>query len=105
MQEVLFEWSEAKNLANIKKHGISFQEARTCFEDDFAEIFPDEEHSENEERYIFLGLSEILRTLVVIYTERYNNSEQIINRIISARKATKKEFLYYWEHRKQKGQL
>jgi uncharacterized DUF497 family protein len=103
MPEVLFEWDEAKNLANIKKHGISFQEAKTCFEDEYAEIFSDPEHSENEDRYIFLGLSAFLKTLVVVYTERCNDNEQIINRIISARKATKKEFLYYWENRKQKG--
>ncbi len=105
MQEVLFEWDERKNLANIRKHGISFQEAKTCFEDDFAEMFPDNEHSKNEDRYIFLGLSEVLRTLVIIYAEKDNkDSEQIVNRIISARKATKKEFLYYWEQRKQKEQ-
>ena len=105
MQELIFEWDEYKNLANIKKHGINFQEAKTCFEDDFAEMFSDIEHSESEDRYIFLGLSEILRTLVVIYTERSNiNEDQIVNRIISARKATKKEFLYYWKQRRQKEQ-
>jgi uncharacterized DUF497 family protein len=103
MQHILFEWDERKNSANIKKHSISFQEAKTCFEDDFAEIFPDTEHSIIEDRYIFLGLSEILKTLVVIYTERENRgNEQVIIRIISARKATKKEFLYYWENRKRK---
>jgi uncharacterized DUF497 family protein len=106
MQKVLFEWGERKNLANIKKHGISFQEAKTCFEDDFAEIFSDTEHSINEDRYIFLGLSEVCKTLVVIYTERDNiNDDELIIRIISARKATKKEFLYYWKSRKQKEQI
>jgi uncharacterized DUF497 family protein len=105
MQNVLFEWDERKSLANIKKHGISFQEAKTCFEDDFAEIFPDTEHSATEDRSIFLGLSEVHKTLVVIYTERNNkDNEQVIIRIISARKATKKEFLYYWVNRKQKEQ-
>jgi uncharacterized DUF497 family protein len=106
MQHISFEWDERKNLANIKKHGISFQEAKTCFEDDFAEVFPDTEHSMIEDRYILLGLSEIHKTLVVIYTERDNKSnEQVVIRIISARKATKKEFLYYWENRKQKEQI
>jgi len=106
MQNVLFEWDERKNLVNRKKHGISFQEAKTCFEDDFAEVFPDTEHSASEDRYIFLGISDILKTLVVIYTERDNkNKEQVIIRIISARKATKKEFLYYWTSRKQKEQV
>jgi len=106
MQNVLFEWDERKNSVNIKKHGINFQEAKTCFEDDFAEVFPDTEHSAIEDRYIFLGLSDIHKTLVVIYTERDNkNNEQVIIRIISARKATKKEFLYYWKQRKQKEQL
>ena len=66
MKEVLFEWDELKNIANIKKHGISFQEAKTCFEDGYAEVFPDLEHSIYEERYIFLGISGSLRTLVVI---------------------------------------
>jgi Uncharacterized protein conserved in bacteria len=106
MQNVLFEWDERKNLVNIKKHGISFQEARTCFEDEFAEVFPDTEHSAIEDRYILLGLSETHKTLVVIYTERdKKNDEQTILRIISARKATRKEFLYYWLHRKQKEQI
>jgi len=103
--DCIFEWDEQKNLANMKKHGISFQEAKTCFEDDFAEIFSDIEHSENEDRYIILGLSETIRTLVVIYTEKdINDDEQIVNRIISARKAAKKEFLYYWKQRWQKEQ-
>ena len=106
MQNILFEWDERKNLTNIKKHGISFQEAKTCFEDEFAEVFLDTEHSTIEDRHILLGLSEIHKTLVVIHTEKDNkNDEQTIIRIISARKATKKEFLYYWIHRKQKEQV
>jgi len=81
-------------------------EKQLNFEDEFAEIFPDTEHSAIEERYILLGLSEIHKTLIVIYTERdCKNNEQTILRIISARKATKKEFLYYWIHRKQKEQI
>jgi len=106
MQNILFEWNERKNLANIRKHHISFQEAKTCFEDDFAEIFPDTDHSMIEDRYILLGLSEFHKNLVVIYTERNDiNNEQVIIRIISARKTTKKEFLYYWKNRKQKEQI
>ena len=85
MQNILFEWDERKNLTNI---------------------FPDTEHSTIEDRHILLGLSEIHKTLVVIHTEKDNkNDEQTIIRIISARKATKKEFLYYWIHRKQKEQV
>ena len=106
MKEILFEWDELKNIANIKKHGISFQEAKTCFEDGYAEVFPDLEHSQYEERYIFLGLSGSLRTLVVIYTERnIYDDNQVFNRIISARRTTKKEFLYYWKNRKQKEEV
>jgi len=78
MQNILFEWDERKNLANIKKHGISFQEAKTCFEDDFAEVFPDTEHSVIEDRYILLGLTEIHKTLVVIYAERDNKQKEQI---------------------------
>ena len=106
MQKILFEWGERKNLLNIKKHGISFKEAETCFEDDFAEIFFDAKHSINEDRYIFLGLSKSCKTLVVIYTERDDiDDEQTVIRIIGARKATPTEFLYYWKRRKQKEQI
>ncbi len=99
--EIDFEWDEKKNEINQKKHGVSFEEAKSCFEDEHARVFFDVEHSKDEDRSILIGLSSELRTLIVVYTERINgNDDLIVNRIISARKATKKEFQYYWNARK-----
>lgn len=99
--EIDFEWDEKKNEINQKKHGVSFEEAKSCFEDDHARVFFDVEHSKDEDRSILIGLSSELRTLIVVYTERVNGDDDlIVNRIISARKATKKEFQYYWNARK-----
>ena len=99
--EIDFEWDEKKNGINQKKHGISFEEAKSCFEDEHARVFFDVEHSRDEDRSILIGLSSELRTLVVVYTERViADDDVIVNRIISARKATKKEFQYYWNARK-----
>lgn len=99
--EIDFEWDEKKNEINRKKHGVSFEEAKSCFEDDHARVFFDVEHSKDEDRSILIGLSSELRTLIVVYTERVNGGDDlIVNRIISARKATKKEFQYYWNARK-----
>ena len=99
--EIDFEWDEKKNEINQKKHGVSFEEAKSCFEDEHARVFFDVEHSKDEDRSILIGLSSELRTLIVVYTERVNgNDDLIVNRIISARKATKKEFQYYWNARK-----
>lgn len=59
--EVEFEWDEHKNALNQKKHGISFEEAKSCFEDEHARIFFDVEHSKNEDRSILIGLSALAR--------------------------------------------
>ena len=83
-----------KNLANIKKHHISFEEAKTVFFDDNARLIADTEHSTKEERFIILGMSNILKILIVVHT--YKGNDDII-RIISARKATKSECNYYYE--------
>lgn len=101
--EIEFEWDENKNAINQKKHGVSFEEAKTYFEDDHARVFYDVEHSQDEDRSILIGMSSALRTLVVVYTERIVQDEIVVNRIISARKATKKEFRYYWNARKEDG--
>ena len=94
--EVEFEWDKHKNEFNQKKQGISFEEAKSCFEEEHARVFFDVEHSKNEDRSILIGLSEKLRALVVVYTEQsLLDAEIIVNRIISARKATKKEFEYH----------
>jgi uncharacterized DUF497 family protein len=99
--QIEFIWDERKNAANQRKHDISFEEAKTCFEDEHARVFFDAEHSAQEERSILIGLSANLRTLVVVFTERAGiDAEHIIHRIISARRATKKEFQYYWNERK-----
>lgn len=84
----LFDWDENKNISNQKKHGISFDEARSVFFDENAILFDDPQHSENEDRFLLLGLSE--NTNVCIVCHCYRKSDSII-RIISARKATKKE--------------
>jgi len=89
-----FQWDQSKNLANIKKHKISFEEAKTVFFDDNARLISDPEHSIAEERFIILGITNKLRLLVVVHTYKENN-ETI--RIISARKATKSESKYYYE--------
>ena len=92
MRSVDFLWDEHKNLINRKKHGISFEEARTVFNDDSARLFYDEAHSNHEERYILLGFSHLLKMLVVCHC--YRESDKKI-RIFSARKATKKEYEFY----------
>lgn len=83
-----FEWDENKNQANIKKHGISFEEAASVFNDDQALIINDEIHSIAEERFVLIGFSFKYNLLVVCHCYRENDS---IIRIISARKATRKE--------------
>ena len=87
-----FEWNRAKDLANQKKHGVSFAEAKSVFFDEYAVQFDDEEHSEEEDRFIMLGMSNESRALVVCHCER---DEGNIIRIISARKATRRERAFY----------
>ena len=91
-----FEWDEEKNKINIRKHRVSFEDAETVFEDNFAVYLDDDEHSFNEERFIIIGISETLdRELYVCYCLRGQNNE--VTRIISARKATKQEIELYQE--------
>jgi uncharacterized protein len=92
--KIKFEWDKNKNAANKKKHNISFEEARTVFYDENAILFFDEEHSDEEERYILLGYSENMKILVVCHF--YIQNKEVI-RIYSARKATKNERRYYYE--------
>ena len=87
-----FEWDETKNRVNVKKHGISFNEAVTVFTDENAILISDEDHSEHEERFVLIGFSRRLRLLVVCHC--YRGSDSII-RIISARKANKHESEQY----------
>jgi hypothetical protein len=83
-----FIWDIDKNKANIRKHGVSFDEAKTVFLDDNALVMSDEEHSDDEERFIIMGLSTNLRLLVVCHCFRDNDK---VVRLISARKAIGKE--------------
>ena len=85
MSDLRFEWEDRKNKANVRKHGISFEEARTVFLDEGARLIADPDHSSEEDRFILLGLSTQLRVLAVSHC--YRESENVI-RIISARKAT-----------------
>ena len=87
-----YEWDENKNTANKRKHGVSFEEAVTVFQDENALLIADPDHSEFEDRFILLGLSEKLHLLVVCHCTR--ESESVI-RIISARKATLTESRQY----------
>ena len=87
-----FEWNEAKSRANLKKHGVSFEEAQSVFFDEYAVQFYDDEHSSEEDRFVMLGMSNLSRVLVVCHCE-WASGEVI--RIISARKATKKERGFY----------
>lgn len=89
---ISFEWDPAKASANLKKHGVSFEEAQTVFYDEFAIQFFDDEHSENEERFLLLGMSTGAQLILVCHCER--ESGRLI-RIISARKATKRECTFY----------
>lgn len=88
MPELRFEWDARKSRANKTKHGVSFEEAKTAFLDESARVIADPEHSEDEDRFVLLGLSINLRMVVVCHC--YRESEQVI-RIISARRANPSE--------------
>jgi uncharacterized DUF497 family protein len=81
-----FAWNESKAATNLQKHGVSFEEAKTVFDNPLAVIFDDEIHSINEQREIIIGHSWRNRLLLVSFTERLN-----VIRIISARIATRRE--------------
>jgi uncharacterized protein len=89
---IKFEWDPSKAISNRRKHGVSFDEAQSVFYDEFALQFFDDEHSEDEERFILLGLSDQRRLLMVCHCERQQGHTV---RIISARKATKNEARFY----------
>ncbi|OLP18284.1 hypothetical protein BST81_11505 [Leptolyngbya sp. 'hensonii'] len=92
MSEINFDWNEQKAWGNEQKHGVSFEEAQTVFYDEHARLSYDPDHSQDEDRYILLGMSSNLRLLVVCHV--YQQSDACI-RIISARKATKREQQQY----------
>ncbi|MBT4088448.1 MAG: BrnT family toxin [Deltaproteobacteria bacterium] len=92
MDKIIFEWDDRKEAENQKKHNVSFEEAQTVFFDDDALQFWDENHSQTEERFLMLGVSNRLRILLVVHC--YREDESTI-RIISARKATRNEKKMY----------
>jgi len=87
-----FEWNPEKATLNLDKHGVSFQEAATVFNDSLSVTFPDPDHSIGESRYIIIGISRFGQLLVVAHTDQ---GEKV--RIISARKATRQERRFYEE--------
>ena len=89
---LVFEWDDKKAETNLQKHAISFEEASTAFGDDLSLTIEDPLHSQDENRYILIGQSIRARTFVVEKKEKTNSI-----RIISARKATKKERKFYEE--------
>ncbi len=91
MTRLQFEWDESKNASNQRKYGVSFEEAKTIFTDDFARLMPDPDHLHGEERFIMLGMSVRLRLPVACHCER----EPDVIRIISARRADKHERKQY----------
>jgi uncharacterized protein len=89
--ELRFEWDDRKDAANRRAHGVAFEEAHTVFFDERAVIIPDPDHSEDEERFILLGLSSALRMLVACHCYRHDD----VIRIISARRANRREQAQY----------
>ena len=89
---IVFDWDEKKNRSNQRKHGVSFEEAKSVFFDEFAIQFYDEGHTDKEDRFLMLGMSNHSKLLLVCHCVR--DDESTI-RIISARKATKSESKLY----------
>jgi uncharacterized DUF497 family protein len=92
MNSIKFEWDPRKPSANEKKHGVSFDEARTVFFDENAKLIDDPDHSEDEDRFILLGLSSSLKVVLICHCYR---EQGYVIRIISARKATSQESKQY----------
>lgn len=92
-----FEWDDAKASSNARKHGVTFREASAAFADPYGRIIDDPDHSDDEERFILIGMSLSARVLTVCHCLRKEDS---VIRIISARKATRPEEDQYWRYRK-----
>jgi hypothetical protein len=88
MSDLQFEWARDKAADNARKHGVTFEEAETVFTDEFGILLDDPDHSIDEDRFVLLGFSAMLRTLVVVHCYRRPHDSV---RLISARKATRKE--------------
>lgn len=92
MAGLRIDWDQAKARSNVRKHGISFEEAETAFYDDCAIVVPDPDHSSTEERFLLIGLSSALRVLIVVHCDA-DSGDAI--RLISARRATRSERAQY----------
>lgn len=92
MKRLSFEWDARKSAANAKKHGVSFEEAKSVFVDEQAKLIDDPDHSDDEDRFVLLGLSAALRLLLVCHCYRGDGN---VIRIISARKASPQESKSY----------
>ena len=92
MAAIRFEWDERKSASNVRKHGVSFHEAESVFADEDALLMHDPDHSDEEDRFVLMGLSMSLRVLLVFHCSR--RSEDVI-RIFSARKASRAEREHY----------
>lgn len=96
MEALRFVWDESKSRANWRKHGVSFDEAQSAFFDEGAWVFFDPDHSEDEDRFLLLGLSAQLRVVLVCHCFRETNR---VVRIISARRANRREEAAYWSQK------
>ena len=94
MAGLTFSWDDRKDRANLRKHGVSFKEAATAFADENARLKHDPDHSQDEDRFVLLGFSAKFRLLIVAHAYRQDETEI---RIISARKAIRKERVQYGE--------
>ena len=94
LEGTLFEWNRAKAASNLRKHGVTFGEGATVFSDEYGLMISDPDHSDDEPRFLLVGRSRLRRILVVVSVER---GEKI--RIISARRAVRKERKIYEEGR------
>lgn len=92
---LIFEWDAKKANTNIRKHRVSFDEAKTIFDDPLLVTYPDDFHSDDEERYISIGFSTHNRILLAVHTEVQKTEKTLVVRIISCRKATPLEQKYY----------
>jgi uncharacterized protein len=101
MDALRFQWDERKNRSNTTKHGVSFEEARSVFLDENARLIDEPDHSEDEGRFILMGVSELLRILVVCHCYREDGEGEDVIRIISARRANDEERVSYEEQVKR----
>lgn len=97
---IRFDWDRGKERSNVRKHGVSFEEASEAFFDEYGIFVDDPDHSDEEDRFILLGASHRLRVLVVCHCYREEAEEGDVVRLISARKANRREANLYNRRRR-----